>query len=72
MAIFVPSEEIQHNLNDICFSIDSLAIMQGTTQKQPRKTAKKFSSSNVNKTLHHTKRITDIFNPPSKFSKTDI
>jgi len=72
MAMFVPSEETQHNLNDICFSIDSLAIVQGTTRKQPRKTAKKLPSSNVNKTLHCTKRATGTFNPPSKFSKMDI
>jgi len=72
MALFFPSGNPTRNLNDMCFSIDGLAIVQGTARKQPRKTPKKLPSSNINKTLHRTKRATGTFNPPSKFSKTDI
>jgi len=72
MSMFSASGDTQRNLNDMCFSIDGLDIVQGMAGKQPRKTAKKLPFSNVNKTLHCTKRATDTFNPPSKFSKTDI
>ena len=70
--MFSASGDTQCNLNDMCFSIDGLDIVQGMAGKQPRKTAKKLPSSNVNKTLHRTKRATGTFNPPSKFSKKDI
>jgi len=63
----------QRNLNDICFSIDGLAFVQGIPRKRPGgKSPKKLPSSNVDNTLHRTKKATGTFNPPSNFSKTDI
>jgi hypothetical protein len=52
--------------------IDGLAIVPGTSRKQPRKNRKNLHLGNVNKTLHRTKKAPAAFNPPSQFSKTDI